>query len=151
MQEEKQEKMASVPDDVVAASNAKKAKRKKTLPELPVYRASANLKFVIVSLMVKAPRRLTKFYDEMLMTVSELSKSIGLADISHDRVDRVWYINSALTLAYELRNDFTILHRLGIIGHDDENKMKALAKSVIAQLVAWRDYTGNQGATIINS
>jgi hypothetical protein len=134
-----------IPQQVIADSNAKKARKKKTLPELPVYRASANLKFVIAEMMTRAPRRLTKFYDEMLMTSSELSKSIGLADISLSSADRVWYINSALTLAYSIRNDFTIMFRLGVIGRDFDNKAKSLVKSIVAQLVAWRDYTGNQG------
>jgi len=145
MQDEKQEGFAAVPPQTAADSNEKKAKARKALPELPVYRASANLKYVIVTMMARAPRRLTKFFDEMLMTVSELSKSIGLADTSRNGDDRVWYISMALTLVYELRNDFTILLRMGVIGRDDDNKAKALAKRVIAQLVAWRDYTSNQG------
>ena len=146
MRDEKQVEGVVIPPETVAASNAKKAKAKKTLAELPVYRASANLKFVIVTMMSKGPRRLSKFFDEMLVTASEASKSIGLADATRNSDDRVWYINSALTLVYELRTDLTILQRLGVIGRDTENKAKSLARSVIAQLVAWRDYTGNRGA-----
>ena len=146
MRDEKQVEGVVIPPATVAASNAKKAKAKKTLAELPVYRASANLKFVIVTMMSKGPRRLSKFFDEMLVTASEASKSIGLADATRNSDDRVWYINSALTLVYELRTDLTILQRLGVIGRDTENKAKSLARSVIAQLVAWRDYTGNRGA-----
>jgi len=145
MQDNRQKDGVVVPAATVADSNAKKAKRRKTLPELPVYRASANMKFVIASMMTKAPRRLAKFYDEMLMTASEVSKSIGLADISRSSDDRTWYINSAMTLTCELRNDFTILLHLGVIGRDDDNKAKKLARNIIAQLVAWRGYISGEG------
>ena len=136
-----------ISQQTVADSNAKKAKARKSLAELPVYRSSANLKYVIVSMMGRGPRRLAKFFDEMLVTSSEVSKSIGLADASRVSDDRVWYINCALTLVYELRTDITILQRLGIIGRDSENKAKALVRSMIAQLVAWRDYTGSRGVS----
>ena len=146
MQETKQGGVV-IPQSVIEASNAKKQKQKKTLAQLPVYRATANLKFIVTALVVKSPNKLRKFFDQMLGTVSEISKSIGLADISRNPQDRVWYLESALVLVNEVRNDFTILRQLQVIVDKDlDNKAKAMVRSIIAQLVAWRDYTNGEGA-----
>ena len=112
MQEEKD--YTEVPQHIVAESENKKAKRRKTLPELPVYRGSANMKFIITKVMVGAPRKFAKFFDEMIITASEVSKSIGLADNStRNWEERVWYINCAIVLTYNIRNDFKILQQIG--------------------------------------
>lgn len=137
-----------IPQNVIEDSNANKRKGKKTLAQLPVYRATANLKFVIVSMMQASPKKLLKFFDQMLVTVSEAKKAIGMADIARSQQDRAWYLDCARVLVQDLSDDFTTLRKLPapIIGRDLDNKAKALVKSVIAQLVAWRDYTRNEGA-----
>lgn len=59
----------------------------------------------------------------------------------------MWYIETALVLINEVRNDFTILRKLEVIVDKDlDNKAKAVVKGIIAQLVAWRDYTCSEGA-----
>lgn len=147
-------------------SNTKKSKNKKTLAQLPVYRASANLKYIVTTLMAKSPRSLTKFFDQMLGTASEVKKSIGMASISRTPDERAWYLDCACVLVQDLSDDFTTLrriempskkkteeegdadksHRLPLVGKDLDNKVKALVKSIRSQLVAWRDYTMNEGA-----
>lgn len=147
MQETEQRKGVVIPASTVAESNAKKQKAKKTLAQLPVYRSVANLKFIVTALVVKSPNKLRKFFDQMLMNVSEISKAIGMADISRNPKDRVWYQESAMILVNEVKNDFTILRKLEVIVDKDlDNKSKALMKSILAQLVAWRDYTSGEGA-----
>ena len=148
-------------------SNTKKQRGKKTLAQLPVYRASANLKFIVATLMAKSPRSLTKFFDQMLGTASEVKKSIGLASISRTPDERAWYLDCANVMVQDLSDDFTTLrriempskkkadkadgsdadksHRVPLVGRDLDNKVKALMKSIKSQLVAWRDYTTNEG------
>ena len=146
MQEIEQNNGVVIPAATIAESNAKKQKARKTLAQLPVYRSAANLKFVVTALVVKSPNKLRKFFNQMLMNVSEISKAIGMADISRNPQDRVWYQESAMILVNEVRNDFTILRRLEVIVDKDlDNKSKALVKSILAQLVAWRDYTSGEG------
>ena len=136
-----------IPASVVEDSNTKKKSGKKTLAQLPVYRATANLKYIVTALIVKSPNKLRKFFDQMLVNVSEVGKAIGMADISRSVADRVWYIETALVLINEVRNDFTILRKLEVIVDKDlDNKAKAVVKGIIAQLVAWRDYTCSEGA-----
>ena len=137
-----------VPQNTIEDSDAKKKKSKKTLAQLPVYRATANLKFVIVSMMQTSPKKLLKFFDQMLVTVAEAKKAIGMADIARNQQDRAWYLDCARVLIQDLSDDFTTLRKLPapIIGRDLDNKAKALVTGVIAQLVAWRDYTRNEGA-----
>lgn len=150
MQDISQEKMGVViPASTVEDSNAKKEKQKRTLAQLPVYRSVANLKFIVTALVVKSPNKLRKFFDQMLGNISEISKSIGLADISRNPQDRVWYLECSLVLVNEVRNDFTILRKLEVLVDKDlDNKAKALVRSIIAQLVAWRDYTSSEGAKV---
>lgn len=146
MQENRQG--VAVPSEVVENSNAIKKNRRKSLAQLPVYRSAANLKFVIVSMMQTSPKKLLKFFDQMLVTVSEAKKAIGMADIARNPQDRAWYLDCARVLVQDLSDDFTTLRKLPapIIGKDLDNKARALVKGVIAQLVAWRDYTRNEGA-----
>ena len=97
----------------------------------------------------------------MLGTISEAKKAIGMADISRSPQDRSWYLDCARVLMQDVSDDFTTLRRLEIPASEDaegkarkfpvvskdlDNKSKALVKSIIAQLVAWRDYTNNEGA-----
>ena len=157
-----------IPQLMVEDSNTKKSKNKKTLAQLPVYRAAANLKYIVTTLMAKSPRSLTKFFDQMLGTASEIKKSIGMASISRNPNERAWYLECARVLAQDLSDDFTTLRRIEIpskkkagkddepdadkahhvplVGKDLDNKVKAMVKSIRSQLVAWRDYTINEGA-----
>ena len=147
-----------IPQETVDDSNAKKRKGKKTLAQLPVYRSAANLKYIVATLMARSPRSITKFFDQMLGTASEIKKSIGMASISRNPNERAWYLECARVLAQDLSDDFTTLRRLElpakddkarripIVGKDLDNKVKALMKTIMSQLVAWRDYTINEGA-----
>ena len=149
-----------IPQETVDDSNAKKRKGKKTLAQLPVYRSAANLKYIVATLMARSPRSITKFFDQMLGTASEIKKSIGMASISRNPNERAWYLECARVLAQDLSDDFTTLRRIEIpskkkagkarripiVGKDLDNKVKALVKTIMSQLVAWRDYTINEGA-----
>ena len=147
-----------IPQETVDDSNAKKRKGKKTLAQLPVYRSAANLKYIVATLMARSPRSITKFFDQMLGTASEIKKSIGMASISRNPNERAWYLECARVLAQDLSDDFTTLRRLELpakddkarripsVGKDLDNKVKALVKTIMSQLVAWRDYTINEGA-----
>ena len=161
MQEEENPAGVVIPSQAIENSDTIKRKSKKTLAQLPVYRAAANLKFIVTTLMMKSPKKLTKFFDQMLATISEAKKSIGMADISRTSQDRSWYLDCARVLMQDVSDDFTTLRRLEvpasetadgkakrfpIVSKDLDNKAKALMKSIIAQLVAWRDYTNNEGA-----
>jgi hypothetical protein len=168
MQESDNQKGVVIPQETLQESNAKKSKGTKPLAQLPVYRAASNLKYIVMTLMAKSPRNLTKFFDQMLATVSEVKKSIGMASISRTPEDRAFYLECARVLVQDVSDDFTTLrrfemparkngkseekddadksHRLPLVGRDLDNKAKALMKSIIAQLVAWRDYTMNEGA-----
>ena len=152
-----------IPQETITESNNKKTKAKKTLPQLPAYRTAANLKFIVTSLLANCPKKLMKLFDQMLGTASEIKKSIGMASISRNPEERAWYLECARVLAQDLSDDFTALRRLEmplkesdgkvrrfpIVGKDLDNKVKSLVKSLISQLVAWRDYTMNEGANAL--
>ncbi len=140
-----------IPQSVVESSDASKAKREKTLAQLPVFRTASNLLFVVAGVMKCGPNSIRKFFDEILTDVAEMMKAIGMADASRNPEDRSWYIDSAIVLAYVVRQELIVLLKLEVIGKDTHNKMKALVRSVVAQLVGWRGYTRSEGAYLSNN
>lgn len=135
-----------IPQEAIAASNAAKAKREKSLAQLPVFRTASNLLFVVTGVVKAGPRSLRRFYDGIFSDVSEVLKSIGMADASRNGEDRAWYIDSALVLTYVVRQQIAVLFKLGLVEKDSHNKMKGLLRSIVAQLIGWRDYTRSGGA-----
>ena len=135
-----------IPQEAIEASNAVKAKREKTLAQLPVFRAASNLLFVVSGVVKDGPRSMRRFYDTMLSDTTEIMKAIGMADISRNPDDRAWYIGSALVLITVVRQQCLVLHRLGLVEKDADKKMKGLVRGITAQLVGWRDYTRSEGA-----
>ena len=138
------EGMAFVPAETAAKSEEKKRQRR-TLAQLQVYRDTMNLEYLATLMLRSAPKRLTKFFDVLLVTIDETAKSIGLADVSRDGETRGWYQDMTRIMAQDVLAKFDILHKLGVMSTDEWKKTKALAKGVVAQLIAWRDYTRNQG------
>ena len=74
-----------ISQDAIENSLHKKAKRKQTLAQLPVYRAVGNLKYVIVGITKNAPRSLrsgenrtgNQFLSRLLRTSSIISDTQG--------------------------------------------------------------------------
>ena len=113
--------------------------------QLPIYRDTSNLKYMIVSLYKIVPVRLTKYIDSMVATISEAKKCVGLAE-SSSGAERAQYLKVARVFVEDIQDDATILKKLNVIGKEKDKQMKAQARSIIAQCVAWRDYTNGQGA-----
>ena len=161
-----------VPPSAVAHSAAVKAARRKTLAQLPVYRASANLLYVVLEIVKRMPMALRKFSDAIVADSCELLKVIGFAETSRSDEDRVYYINSAYVIVSSMRDYIKILGHLGVIppvkskrarkgedtlsapridkidsiDKDMVQKIEALIRSILAQLVAWRENPRGQGA-----
>lgn len=136
-----------IPQSVVESSREKK-KARRTMRQLPIYRDASNLKYMVVKLYDTTPRKLTKYIDSMLNTVTEAKKCIGLSEGTRIPANRTEYLNVARILLEDTQDDLTILRQLGVLPKTTEKSMKSLAKSVIAQAVAWRDYTNTQGAEL---
>lgn len=141
---EQQSSGVVVPPEIVADS-MKKKKARRTLRQLPLYRDMANLKYLVASLYNTMPRKMTKYIDGMLSTVSEAKKCVGLGEAAHDAAVRSEYLSMARIFIEDTHDDITILRQLKVLDKNTEKKMKSLAKSIVAQCVAWRDYTNTQG------
>ena len=133
-----------VPQETIEDSNSKK-KAKRTLRQLPIYRDTSNLKYMIVSLYKIVPVKLTKYIDSMVVTISEAKKCVGLAE-SSSGAERAEYLKVARVFIEDIQDDATILTKLNVISKEKDKQMKVQARSIIAQCVAWRDYTNGQGA-----
>ena len=161
-----------VPPTAVAHSNEVKAAKRKTLSQIPVYRASANLMYVVTEIVMRMPNKLRKYSDLMLLDARDLMQAIGYADTSRTDEDRVGYIDCAYVIICGLKCYIQILVHHGIMSQakprrqrkgdnqlaapridkiekldkDTSNKIDALIRSIIAQLVAWRENPRGQGA-----
>ena len=133
-----------ISQETIADSTAKKQARR-TLRQLPLYRDMANLKYLIVQLYNATPRKYTKYIDTILMTACEAKKCVGLGEASRDPNERAQYLSMARVMAEDIHDDFTILQKLGLISKHTDKKMKSLAKGIVAQCVAWRDYARSEG------
>ena len=107
-------------------------------------------------MMIAAPRSVTKFFDQLLCSISEAKKAVGMADISRNAADRAWYIDCARVMLQDVCDDIQTLRHIEVprkgevvaiplASNDLYNKAKAVLKSINSQLVAWRDYTNNEG------
>lgn len=135
-----------IPQEAIEGSNAKK-KARRTLRQLPIYRDMSNLKSMIVDLYDILPRKMTKYADTTLVTACEAKKCIGLAEASWDNSEeRADYLKTARVFVEDIIDDATILFHKKLIVKKTEQQMKAQARKVVAQCVAWRDYTNDQGA-----
>ena len=97
--------------------------------------------------MKGGPRSLRGFYDEVIGNTTEIMKTLGMADASlWSPEDRIWYLNNAISLAEVEKSYITTLRKAGILSEDAKNKLVALVKRIIAQLVGWREKTRGEGA-----
>ena len=133
-----------IPKETVIDSNAKK-KAHRTLRQLPIYRDMANLKYMVVCLYDTVPRKMTKYIDAMLATVCEAKKCVGLAESTRNPDERSKYLTLARVFVEDTQDDVTILFKKNIIGKSQEKQMKGQVRAIVAQCVAWRDYTNGQG------
>lgn len=140
MEEKAMENGTNISQEAINHSNQVKAKRKLTLAQLPVYRSAAGLKYVVAQITMNSPRSLRRFFDLLVEKVDDLSSAIGYADMS-DRYseDRVGYINTAVVAINNVRQDVAIIFKLNIINKDSFNKLMSHCKSILHQLLAWRE------------
>lgn len=127
-----------VPQEIVASSEEKK-KSRRTLRQLQVYRDVSNLKYMVVCTMNGAPRRLAKYFDEILVTVSDAKKCIGMGEATHDVMERCANLDMARVLVEDITDDFVILEKLGTVGNKQLKGVKKMAQGIAAQLIRWRD------------
>ena len=136
-----------IPQEVVEQSKEKKRSHRSTR-QTQIYRDAANLKYLIVQAMADAPRKYAKYFDEMLVTVSNAKQSLALALESGSESVRAENLSYAKVLAEDIMDDSVIMAQLGIIGKDRKKAIKRLAQKVAGQAVKLRDYFKSQGIGI---
>ena len=136
-----------IPAEIVESSSEKK-RRHKSARQTQVYRDMANLKYMIVRTMVEAPRKYAKYFDEMLVTVSNAKQSLALALEGGDAAVRADNLSYAKALVEDLQDDSVILHQLEVINKERKEAIRKLAQKVSGQTVRLRDYFKGQGIDI---
>ena len=133
-----------IPQATIQSSEQKK-RAHRTLRQMPIYRDIANLKYFVVGLYDKVPRRFTRYIDSIWLTVSEAKKCVGLAHATRDSAMRIEYLDMVHIFAEDIQDDIKILHKMNHISKDTENKIRQLTRGIVAQAIALRDYTSGQG------
>jgi len=133
-----------VPEEVVRQSNEHKQQHR-TVRQTQVYRDMANLKYLIVRHMSEAPRKYAKYFDEMLVTVSNAKQSLALGLIGRDPEQQYENMSYAQVMTEDIQDDATILHQLGLIDKKEKKSIRSLAQKIAAQIVRLRDYYKGQG------
>lgn len=142
---EQQQAGVVIPQEIIEQSDAIK-RQKRTLRQTQVYRDMANLKFIIVGMMASAPRRYAKYFDQMVLTVSNAKQSLAMGlGVKNDPEHRREDLSYALVMIEDLEDDMVILNNLSVIGKKDKKRTRKLAQGIAAQIVRLRDYFGSQG------
>jgi len=136
-----------IPQEAVEQSKEKKRSHK-SMRQTQIYRDAANLKYLIVQSMADAPRKYAKYFDEMLVSVSNAKQSLALALESGSEAARAENLSYAKVLAEDIMDDTVIMAQLGIIGKDRKKAIRRLAQKVAGQSVKLRDYFKSQGIGI---
>ncbi len=129
-----------IPKNAVAKSNdAKKCNR--TLRQTPIYRDMSNLKYMVVALYNKIPRKFYKYLDSVVTTATEAKKTVVLAVGSCTPQARVEYLTLTIAFVEDIVGDAVIMGQLNLVSTELEKKIKSMAQNVIKQAVALRDYS----------
>lgn len=133
-----------IPQEIVEQSKEMKRSHR-SARSTPVYRDAANLKYLIVQLMASAPRKYAKYFDEMLITVSNAKQSLAFALEGGSEASREGNLSFAKVLIEDIMDDAIIMNQLGIIGREKKKTIRRLAQKVSGQAVKLRDYYKRQG------
>ena len=136
-----------IPQEIIEQSKAKKREHR-SMRQTQIYRDAANLKYLIVQSMTDAPRKNAKYFDEMLVTVSNAKQSLALALESGSEAARADNLSYAKVMVEDIIDDLTILSQLGVIGKERKKSMRRLAQKVSGQAVKLRDYFRSQGIDV---
>lgn len=140
-----------IPQETIEQSREKK-QRHKSARSTQIYKDVANLKYLIVQSMADAPRKYAKYFDEMLVTVSNAKQSLALALEGGSEESRIDNLSYAKVMAEDIMDDAVIMAQLGIIGRERKKTLRRLAQRVSGQAVKLRDYFRSQGIDInVNS
>lgn len=133
-----------IPEEVVRQSEEHKQQHR-TVRQTQVYRDMANLKYLIIRHMGNAPRKYAKYFDEMLMTISNAKQSLALGLIGRDAEQQYENMSYAQVMVEDIQDDAVILHQLGLIDKKEKKSIRSLAQKIAAQIVRLRDYYKSQG------
>ena len=136
-----------IPEETIRQSEEHK-RQHRTVRQTQVYRDVANLKYLIIRHMGNAPRKYAKYFDEMLMTVSNAKQSLALGLIGRDPEQQYENMSYAQVMVEDIQDDATILHQLGLIDKKEKKSIRSLAQKIAAQIVRLRDYYKGQGIDI---
>lgn len=127
----------------VEASEERKAKKPKTIRQLPVFRAASNVSYMVAQIESKCPRKMRCFVDELEHLTTELLRVLVAAN--ECRQQRWEFCADAYSVTIIILVKMEVLLKLGIMGKDDYHKVKRLLDSLTAQIKGWQNSVNKQG------
>lgn len=117
-------------------SDGLKGKKPKTIRQLPVFCSASNLSFVISQMLGNCPRKYRLIVEGLEALSDYLLVDLDLAN--EDKDNRGYHCTEAHSKLVAILVKVEILKKVGGMSKDDFNKVSALCRSTLAQVVGWR-------------
>ena len=165
--------MNQITDDILKGASNTKTKVAKTTAQLPIFRDSSNLLFLLMKRMYHVPGKMAKTVDTAIHHADEISLAVAMANEMRGE-DRCYYLGVAIANIHVLNNMLASFQIIGVatrgkkddakagesqtskaaipcgFSKDEVKEMRKLLHRIMAQAIGWRDSVTRQGHATSN-
>ena len=150
--------MNQITDDILKGASNNKKKVVRTTAQLPIFRDSSNLLFLLMKRMYHVPGKMVRTLDTAIHHADEINTAIAMANEFRGE-ERSYYLGVAIANIHVLNNMLASFQIIGVASKKGKSKapcgfsknevkdMKKLTLRILAQAVGWRDSVSRQGHT----
>ena len=153
----KRRNMNQITDDILKGASNTKARMVKTTAQLPIFRDSSNLLFLLTKRLYHVPGKMAKTLDIAIRHADEISMAVSMANEFRND-ERAYYLSVAIANIHVLNNMLSSFQIIGVaakgnanhtqsygFSKDEVREMKKLSHRIMAQAIGWRDSVTRQG------
>lgn len=159
--------MNQITDDILKGASNNKKKVVRTTAQLPIFRDSSNLLFLLMKRMYHVPGKMVRTLDTAIHHADEINTAIAMANEFRGE-ERSYYLGVAIANIHVLNNMLASFQIIGVASKEEKvedvvekgkskapcgfsknevKDMKKLTLRILAQAVGWRDSVSRQGHT----
>lgn len=160
--------MNKITDDILKGASNNKKKVVKTTAQLPIFRDSSNLLFLLMKRLYHVPGKMVRTIENAIHHADEVCTAVAMANEFRGE-ERAYYLSMAIANIHVLNNMLASFQIIGVaakkknedaseendgkfkiekpcgFSKDEVKDMKKLLMRVLAQAVGWRDSVSRQG------
>ena len=157
--------MNEITDDILKGASNNKKKVVKTTAQLPIFRDSSNLLFLLMKRMYHVPGKMVRTIDTAIHHADEIATAIAMANEFRGE-ERAYYLSVAIANIHVLNNMLSSFQIIGVaskkgradgllgdggtktpcgFSKGEVKDMKKLTLRILAQAIGWRDSVSRQG------